>query len=366
MQVKKHTPAMTVIFTIIALVVVACVPVPAPTPTPRPTATRVPQVRLAREGDRFEFLIDNKPIKLLGINYNVDYSLLPVSRQTARHAQDFKLLATHGFKVVTGWGIFSETTLETAEKYGIKVVMPIELDPTSVYGNPAFRDEAIRKLVTTVARFQNFPAVIMWNPGGDEFLAYLEDDLRTRSVGEDRRKIILQDMSDLLVEMARLAYRNDKYNRPSVIKHVQDWHIENMALSLDKVRDLGDDPGTFVIYGADVYGWPDYIAPILVRVDAAIQRLGLAWLVTEFGPVGMGQASRAEGYVDAFRLIKKTSSMGALVYVFAPELPDPFLAAPLSFVTIYDDPDDDSNRRLVPVDSAMQDLGNEFLRAQQE
>jgi hypothetical protein len=341
-------------------------PTPTQTPTPRPTAIRVPQVRLSREANRFKFLIDGKPTKLMGINYNVDYSRLPISRQAARHTQDFQLLAAHGFKVVTGWGVFNETTLETADKYGIKVIMPIELDPIDVYGNPSFRDEAIRKLVATVERFQKFPAVIMWNPGGDEFLTHVEQDLISRSVAEDQRKIILQDMADLLAEMARLAYRNDKYGRLSVIKEVQDWHVEYLARSLEKVRQSGDDPGVFVVYGANIYGWPDYIAPILPRVEAAVQRLGVAWLVTEFGPVGIGQVNRANGYVDAFRLIKQTPSMGAMVYVFAPDLPDPVLAGPLSLFQIRDDPDDDSKRELNPVDSTLLDLGNEFLRAQQE
>lgn len=337
-----------------------------PTPTAKPTQVRFPQVRLAREGDRFKLLIDSKPTQVLGINYNIDYTHLPVSRQVARHSQDFQLLATHGFKFVTGWGIFNEATLETAGKYGVKVVMPIDLDPKNVYENPSFRSEAINKLVATVARFQDSPTVIMWNPGGDEFLANVEDDLTNRGVNEDQQKIVLQDMADLLVEMARQAYRSDPHNRPSVIKQVQDWHVENLERSLGKARELGDDPSTYVIYGADVYGWPDYIAPILQRVESATQRLGLAWLVTEFGPVGTGQANRTEGYVEAFRLIKKTSSIGALVYVFAPDLPDPVLAAPLSFVSIHDDPDDDSKRSLIPVDSTLQDLGDEFLRAQQE
>lgn len=341
-------------------------PTPTQTPTPRPTTIRVQQVRLAREGDRFKVLVDNKPTKLLGINYNIDYSRLPVSRQTARHTQDFQLLSTHGFKVVTGWGVFNETTLETADKYGIKVIVPIELDPRNVYDNPAFRDEAIRKLVTTIERFQNFPAVIMWNPGGDEFLAYVEDDLRNRSLSEDQRKVVLQDTTNLLVEMAQLAYHIDKYKRPSVIKQVQDWHAEHLARSLENVRQSGDDPSVYIVYGADVYGWPDYIAPILVRVETLAQRLGLAWLVTEFGPVGMGQANRASGYVEAFRMIKQTSSIGAMVYVFAPDLPDPVLAGPLSLFQIRDDSYDDSKRQLTPADNTLQDLRDEFLRAQQE
>ncbi len=356
----------------IALIAVACAPSAPATPSeqsaaiPAPASVNFPQVRLSREGDRFKFLIDDKPVKLLGINYNVDYSSLPVSRQKARHTQDFQILAERGFKVVTGWGIFNEATLETADQYGIKVIMPIELDPTKVYANPTFRDEAIKKLATTVARFQDFPAVIMWNPGGDEFLAYLEEDLISRLVGEDQRKIILQDMTNLLVEMARLAYRNDKYKRPAVIKQVQDWHVENLAQSLEQVRQSGDDPSAFVVYGADIYGWPDYIAPIVPRVEAAVQRLGLAWLVTEFGPVGTGPMDRSSAFVEAFRLFKQTSSMGAMVYVFAPDLPDPLLAAPLSLFTIHDDPEDDSKRQLTPVDSTLQDLGDEFLRAQQE
>jgi hypothetical protein len=70
--------------------------------------------------------------------------------------------------------------------------------------------------------------------------------------------------------------------------------------------------------------------------------------------------------VEAFHLINQTSSMGAMMYVYAPDLPDPYLARPLSLVEIHDDPDDDSKRRLVPIDSTLQDLGDEFLRAQQE
>jgi hypothetical protein len=342
------------------------IPTPTQTPTPQPTAVRFPQVRLGRDGDRFKFLLDNKPTKLLGINYNVDYDRFPASRQAARYTQDFQLLASHGFLVVTGWGVFNETTLDSAEKYGIRVIMPIELDPTKVYGNPSFRDKAIQKLLHTVARFQDSPALIMWNPGGDEFLTHVEEDLHTRSVSEEQRKIVLQEASNLLVEMARLAYLNDKHHRPSVIKQVQDWHVENLAQSLEQVRRSGDDPSIYIVYGADVYGWPDYIAPILERVEAAVRRLGLAWFVAEFGPVGTGQVNRANGYVDAFQLIRRTSSMGAAVYVFAPDLPDPVLAAPLSLLEIHDDPVDDSKRQLTPVDSTLQDLGSEFIRAQLE
>lgn len=306
---------------------------PAPTLSPAPTRTPFPTVRLMHAGDRFQFLIDGKPTLLLGINYNVDYTALPISTQVSRHTQDFQILASHGFRVVTGWGIFNEATLDTAAKLGVKVVMPIDLDPKSVYGNASFRTQSIAKLRDTVARFQSSPSVIMWNPGGDEFLANLEDDLIKRGVGEEEQKTVLQDATEVLVEMAWLANRNDPHARPSVIKQVQDWHLAYLGRALEKARSAGKDPSTFLVYGADVYGWPDYIAPILKRVELAAQGLGVAWLVTEFGPVGTGQANRAEGYVDAYRLIRQTSSLGALVYVFAPDLPDAALARPLSFFT---------------------------------
>jgi hypothetical protein len=381
---ERHGVTVTVLLATVALFGTACATsslpassaaasgatsAPAAAPAALPVASppaKFPQARLARQGDRFQFLLDEQPLKLVGINYNVDYSELPVSRQAARHNQDLSLLSAHGFKIVTGWGIFNETTLEAADRYDVKVVMPIELDPTKVYGNPSFRKDAIDKLVSTVARYQNFPALIMWNPGGDEFLAYLEVDLQNRSVRENRQKKILQDASNLLVEMAQLAYRNDKFHRPSVIKHVQDWHVAYFGQSLDRMRQSGDDPSSYIVYGADVYGWPDYIAPILTRVEAAIQRLGLAWFVTEFGPVGAGPSTRASAFLDAFRLINQTSSMGAAVYVFAPDLPEPLLAAPLSLLEIHDDPVDDFKRQLVPVDSTLQDLGDAFQQAQQE
>jgi hypothetical protein len=267
-QNQKHTPATAAILTLVALVAVACAPsAPLAPATPSEQATAIPQpaapfkfpqVRLARDGDRFKFLIDNAPHKLLGINYNVDYSQLPVSGQR-RHDQDFQLLAAHGFKVVSGWGIFNETTLQSADKHDIKVIMPIELDPTNVYANPRFRDDAFQKLINIVSRFQDSPAVIMWNPGGDEFLAYLEENLVARQVVEERQNIMLQDTANLLVEMAQLAYRIDKHKRPSVIKQVKIgmWKILPNHLSSASVW---RGPECLRCLWRGYLWWPDHIA----------------------------------------------------------------------------------------------------------
>jgi hypothetical protein len=287
-----------------------------PSPSPkRPNGTRV---RIHRTERGRLLTINGHPTVLTGMNYNVNYTQLPAETKRALHRRDFQIMKDAGVNAIIGWGVYDEVTLEIANEYGMGVIMPFELDPQGAYENQNYRNEVKDSWRLYIKRFQQFPAVWAWNPGGDELLHRMDTE-QHRTVDK------LQAAADFLVELSVLAYSLDP-NHVSVIKEPRDWYVPHLNEAVRKERALSPsvDPETFLVYAVNIYGNPAEIVDALGMARRnAEDRLGIALFVGEYAPFGLPRKDRGVHYARIWDDVYAFSPNGGFAYVFGPDQPNP-------------------------------------------
>jgi hypothetical protein len=263
-------------------------------------------------------LVNGQARPLIGMNYNVNYTLLPPETRKARHERDFKILRDAGVNAIIGWGVYDEVTLQAAQEYGIGVIMPFDLDPKGAYDNAGYREAVRSKFLAFVNRFRAFPAVLAWNPGGDELLHRMDGD-------EHRTPDKLQMAADFLLELAQAAYQMDPVH-VNIVKDARDWYLPYFEQTLSKLRTQPNqpDPGSYLVYSVNVYGTPANIAAALADAKRSMNgRLGLAMLVGEYAPFGLARKDRGAYYGQIWDIVLANSPNGGFAYVFGPDQPNP-------------------------------------------
>jgi hypothetical protein len=309
----------------------AATPTAAPRSTPTRRATALPPTKteIRRSGTQFTLLVKGQPIVIKGMNYNVNYTSLPEETQLSLHRRDFKIMRDAGVNAVIGWGIYDETSLAVAQEYGIGIIMPFELDPNGPYENEDYRNQIKADFRDYIKRFKDFPAVWGWNPGGDELL-YRMDTEQHRTVDK------LQIAADLELDLAALARSLDP-NHINVIKEPRDWYIRYLGTSLQKLKTQPNyqNLNSSLVYGVNVYGHTADIQMALTNAKATLTgQLGIAMLVTEFGPFNSPREQRASDYPAIWDVVARISNLGGLVYVFGPDQPNPSVANPYDPLTL--------------------------------
>lgn len=282
------------------------------------------------------------------MNYNVNYTHLPEDEQLKLHRRDFQILRDAGVTVVIGWGIYDENTLQVAEEFGIGVIMPFELDPSGAYENEGYEEQIKSDFSDYVKRFRDFPAVWGWNPGGDELL-YRMDTQEHRTVDK------LQMAADLELELVALAHSLDS-NHINVIKEPRDWYIKYLGTALQKFKTQPNyqNLSTSLIYGVNVYGHFDDIAVALTNAKLTLDgQLGLAMMVSEFGPFDSPPADRPADYVGIWNIVSQISSIGGCAYVFGPDQPNPKVPNPYDPLTLLPSQYSMVDMNGVPVDGSL-------------
>lgn len=306
------------------------------------------QVSVQRNGKQFRLIVNGRPVYITGMNYNVNYTELPEDEQLTRHRRDFKIMHDAGVNAIIGWGIYDETTLQVAQEFGIGVIMPFELDPAGAYENADYRDEIKTQFREYVLRYRNFPAVWGWNPGGDELIYRMKNE-QQRTVDK------LQIAADLELELAQIAYALDPQHI-NVIKEPRDWYIKYLNASLQNARQKPGyrDLTTSLVYGVNVYGHPDDIALALGNAKLTLtDQLGIAMLVSEFGPFNSPREERPQDYADIWDVVMQYSDLGGMVYVFGPDQPNPGVANPYDLHTLLPSEYSLVDMNGIPVDEAL-------------
>ncbi len=329
------------------------------TPT-APVRAPITQVRIHPTERGRLLLVQDQPVLLTGMNYNVNYTELPEETKRAYHRRDFRVMKDAGVNAIIGWGVYDEVTLELAAEFGIGVFMPFDLDPQGPYDNEGYRNQKAAEFREYVQRFARFPALWAWNPGGDELLHRMDTE-QHRTVDK------LQAAADFLVELSALAYTLDP-NHVSVIKEPRDWYIPHLHEAIKKVRALSPtaDPSSFLVFGMNVYGHPDEVADAIRQAKRnAEDRLGVALLIGEYAPFGLPRQDRAMHYTRIWDDINQLSPNGGFVYVFGPDQPNPRAPNPYDplrlLVNEFSLLDSDGQ----PVDDAWQALAERYRRARQ-
>lgn len=328
-----------------------------PTVAPTKVATPAGPVKVGiREDTRGLLLtVNGSPVTITGMNYNVNYTRMPEATRLALHRRDFKVMHDAGVNAIVGWGVYDEVTLQVAQEFGIGVIMPFDLDPQGPYENQNYRDQIKSDFRTYIQRFKDYPAVWAWNPGGDELL-YRMDTQQHRT--SDKLSIA----ADFLAELSTLAYSLDP-NHVSVIKEPRDLYIPPLNAAIQKARALpGEpDPQTYLMFGVDVYGHPDDVtAAILAAKQNAEQRMGIAFLVAEYGPFEEPEKDRATYYGEIWDAVYADSPNGGLVYVFGPDQPNPQLSNPYDPLHLLPNPFSLVDNQDNPIDNALATLAARY------
>ena len=309
------------------------------------------QTWVSRAGNKYTLVIYGKPTYITGLNYNVNYTQLAPYLKYSLHRRDFKIMRDAGVNAIVGWGIYDEATLEIAEEFGIGVIMPFDLDPRGPYENQDYRNQLKSDFREYIQRFRNFPAVWGWNPGGDELLYRMESD-------EHRTTDKLQIAADFEMELVMLAQSLDP-NHFNIIKEPRDWYIKYLTNSIRKLnlQNLGSN----LLYGVNVYGHTDDIELALTSAKRILNdELGMAMLVTEFGPFNSPYAERANNYGIIWDLIARVSDLGGMAYVFGPDQPNNAVANPYDPLTLLPSEYSMLDMHGNPIDNSLAELSERW------
>ncbi len=328
---------------------------PTSSPAAAPPIAPVSRAGILRDPRGLLLTINDQPVVITGMNYNVNYTRLPDQTKQSLHRRDFQILKNAGVNAIVGWGIYDEVTLDTAYGFGVGVIMPFDLDPQGAYDNPNYRDQVKTEFRAFVERFKGYPAVWAWNPGGDELL-YRMDTEQHRTTDK------LQAAADFLVELATLAYNLDP-NHLSVIKEPRDFYIPYLDVAMHKALAIPQqpDPHSFMVFGLNVYGHPDDVTEaVLAGKRNAEDRLGIPLLVTEFAPFGLPSADRAANYVAIWDAIRADSPNGGMAYCFGPDQPNPKMPNPYDPLQLLPNEFSFVDHDGKPVDGALDALANRY------
>lgn len=279
--------------------------------TPKASPRQPSAVSTAKAPDgSYKYIVNGREQVLIGMGYDPIYRNLPDAQRQANYRRDFALLRNAGVNTITGWDAdkgyeqdkFDELTLDTANEFGLGVVMPLNLSPEGDYRDPVFVGALKQQARDKLQRFKDYPALRMWGVGNEVYWVMNPD--------------MWPAFSKAYLEIIDLFHEMDP-NHPVIYREAEDTYVPELAQAL---RDSGD-MRPWLLYGMNIYDkdprsilshWPD---------------LGLdrPMMVSEFGAEGSGTASRAAGYVDMWRAVREFPQyvFGGAPYVWTTAGPEP-------------------------------------------
>jgi hypothetical protein len=300
-------------------------------------------VTLEGSGYQYTLLVDGSPTIVKGMGYNPWYANLPVEERKARYDRDFAAMQAVGVNALEGWfqDQFDEVTLEAANRHGLRVIMPFELNQDYDYSDPAVKERFRREVRDWVLRYRDNPAVLMWGPG-NEVMHRLIFPTAVQGKQDAAQEARADAYGAFYVELMDMVHDLDP-NHPVIYRDAEDLYFARFRTALQ--RDGVTRP--WFIYGTNVYtkrlatvidNWPNQ------GVDAPL-------LVSEFSPGGVGPADRPGMFGWYWSTIRAHPKMvlGGVVYTWATQGPED-----LDRVFGLTDPDGN------PVDGSVEALGKLF------
>ncbi|HEY1296010.1 MAG TPA: hypothetical protein VGJ60_23275, partial [Chloroflexota bacterium] len=101
-------------------------------PTPTAQASQPTHVEIVGSAFQFQYLVNGQPVTIKGMGLNTQYaSQLSPEARAAQLDSDMAAMSALGVNTVLGWdpAEFDGTLLDAAQRHGIGVVMPFDLDP---------------------------------------------------------------------------------------------------------------------------------------------------------------------------------------------------------------------------------------------
>lgn len=255
------------------------------------------------------YVVNGEPQLFIGMGYNPIYRYLRDGERGRLYERDFKMLCEGGVNHITGWDAdkgydqdkFDELTLDTALRYGIGVVMPLNLPPEGDYTDAAFVDRLMEEGRAKLDRFRRHPGLRMWGIGNE----VLTEMPRPMYPAFARAYLRIIDM-----------FHDLDPNHPVIYREAEDVFVPGIKRFIER---RGERPWFF--YGINIYSmelegildrWPDH-------------DFGRPLFVSEFGAEPLWPGGRAINYVNMWRMIRAHPAyvLGGAPYVWSVEGPEP-------------------------------------------
>lgn len=269
-----------------------------PAPTTPPQAAQPSDVEISGSGYQFQYLVNGQPVTIKGMGLNTQYaSQLSPEARAARLDSDMAALSALGVNTVLGWdpAEFDATLLDAAQRHGIGVVMPFDLDPDADYTDPAVRQQLHDQVLAWVRQYQGYPALRMWGLGNE----VLHKIVHPAWVGpqDPQQELEAEAFSDWLVQTADDIHALDPQH-PVTYRDAEDAFVGWVVAAVQ--RD-GNVPRPWFVWGTNCY--QSYLGDIVDRWPTS----GLAsplW-VSEFAPGGMAVPDRPDGFATMWGYITR-------------------------------------------------------------
>lgn len=286
-------------------------------PSPAPVATPSGSLVTLEGGSyRYTLRVDGEPTVVRGMGYNPWYASLPEGERRQHYRRDFKAMQEIGVNTLEGWfqNQFDEVTLDEADRHGLKVIMPFELNQDYDYSDPAIKAMFRQQVTEWVLRYRDHPAVLMWGPGNEVMhrLIFPTAVQGKRDPGREQRA---DDFAAFYVELIDMIRAIDP-DHPVVYRDAEDLYFERLRTAL--LRDGVRRP--WFVYGTNVY--TQRIADVIGRWPT--QGLDAPLLISEFSPGGSGAAERPGmlGWYWSTIRAHPERVLGGVVYTWATQGPE--------------------------------------------
>ena len=274
-------------------------------------------VEVQGSGYRYRLLVNGQPQVITGMGLNTQYTkLLTPDQRLAQLDADMAALSQLGVNTVIGWdqAEFDQVLLDAAQRHGIGVVLPFDLDPQADYTDAAVRQELHDRVMEWVARYRNHPALRMWGLGNE----VLHKIVHPAWVGpqEPQQERTAEAFSDWLIETSDAIHAADP-NHPVTYREAEDAFVPWVASALQR---QGGAPRPWFVWGTNCY--QDYLSQIVDNWPD--QGMDVALWVSEFAPGTMAVPDRPQGFKTMWGYVRRHPDfvLGGAVYAWTRNGPE--------------------------------------------
>jgi hypothetical protein len=279
-----------------------------------PASSRV-EVRGA--AGQYRLLVNGGPQVIKGMGLNTQYShLMTPDERAARLESDMAAYQQLGVNTVLGWdpAEFDSVLLDAAERHGIGVVMPFDLDPDADYTDPSVRQRLHVAVLAWVERYKDAPSLRMWGLGNE----VLHKIVHPAWVGpqDPARERNAEAFSDWLVETADAIHAADP-NHPVTYRSAEDAFVDWVAAAFER---RGGGPRPWFVWGTNCY--QDYLSRIVDNWPSS--GMDTALWVSEFAPGTMAVPDRPDGFRQMWADIRRHPDwvLGGAIYAWTRNGPE--------------------------------------------
>lgn len=286
-------------------------------PAAQPQPAGSSQVEVAGGNYHYQYLVNGEPQVIKGMGLNTQYAQqLSPSDRAAQLDSDMAALSALGVNTVLGWdpAEFDEVLLDAAQRHGVGVVMPFDLDPEADYTDPAVRQQLHDQALAWVERYKGHPALRMWGVGNE----VLHKIVHPSWVGpqDPQRERNAEAFSDWLVQTADDIHADDP-DHPVTYRSAEDAFVPWLVAAL---RGAGGGPRPWFVFGTNCY--QEYLSKIVDNWPDSGMPAAL-W-VSEFAPGGMAVPDRPDGFDTMWGYVRRHPDwvLGGAVYAWTRNGPE--------------------------------------------